>query len=154
MARLKPDGDTALLDCLAAAARELIAFKTAKALPDSTRLRIIALTDGEDTSYRWALQELLRSNQVVLDGICINTDESRELLQLCLATGGSAFDRSWSRISCVWRSWKRFCASRFVNMQSQESVRCCAAQCTIRGRGCAQATARRHGLQQVRDNQY
>lgn len=96
MSGVKAQGDTKMLDCVKKAAEDMIEYrqKHASQLSPGCKSRIIVLTDGEDNTSkidRDDLIDFLRTNDIVVDGICVCPEESRKLANIVYATGGCAF---------------------------------------------------------------
>jgi uncharacterized protein YegL len=86
-----PNGSTALWDALVKAKEMLTAYKLK--FP-GTRLRIIALTDGENNDSRFQAPYVCRElydNNIVLDAIVIGTTATSDLFKIAKHTGGYAF---------------------------------------------------------------
>ena len=84
-------GDTALWDSIALAADRLRHYQTQY---PNTKLRIIALSDGEDTSSKQQVHSLsmrLMEDKILLDSICLGTEKQEKLKTLAWLTGGYVF---------------------------------------------------------------
>jgi hypothetical protein len=84
-------GDTALWDSIALAADRLRHYQTQY---PNAKLRIVALSDGEDTSSKQQVHDLsmrLMEDKVLLDSICLGTAKQEELKTLAWLTGGYIF---------------------------------------------------------------
>jgi ubiquitin-conjugating enzyme/von Willebrand factor type A domain-containing protein len=91
---LKAEGMTALWDSLVVAKEMLVDFKTKH---PSTKLRIIALTDGADNASNGTPNEVcqyLYDSQIVLDSIVIGSTKTKHLFKISKHTGGYAFKPS------------------------------------------------------------
>jgi len=92
---VKATGDTKLYDALQAAAEHLVAFKTQHA---ETRLRILCLTDGQDsekngsTVEAHAVTRLLQQRQIMLDAVCIGDVGVDDIKAVAKATNGYCFN--------------------------------------------------------------
>ena len=87
---LHTDGQTAIWDALVKAKDMLVAFKNEH---PQTKLRIIALTDGEDNQSKHQPADVCRSlydSDIVLDSIVIGSD-TKHLFKMSNHTGGYAF---------------------------------------------------------------
>ncbi|KAH0538551.1 hypothetical protein FGG08_004884 [Glutinoglossum americanum] len=85
------NGCTALWDALKKGKDMLVAFKSKH---PKTKLRIIALTDGEDNESKTKPDELckeLYDAEVVLDSIVIGSSSTTDLFKMSKHTGGYAF---------------------------------------------------------------
>jgi Mg-chelatase subunit ChlD len=87
----QPLAATAIWDGLEKGKTMLTAFK---AQHPNAKLRIIALTDGENNDSRFTAADVctdLYNNDIVLDAIVIGTDATSELFRMAKHTGGYAF---------------------------------------------------------------
>jgi len=88
---LHTEGTTAIWDALVMAKDMLVAFKNEH---PETKLRIIALTDGEDNQSIHQPADVCQSlydSDIVLDSIVIGSDSTRDLFKMSKHTGGYAF---------------------------------------------------------------
>ena len=89
---MRSKGDTKLYDALSMACDKLVAWRQEHS--SEARLRIICLSDGDDTkseqkAYKVAGQ--LQEHGIVLDAVNIGDTQSDMLLAICKATGGLCF---------------------------------------------------------------
>eukprot|EP00054_Salpingoeca_dolichothecata_P001715 m.20352 g.20352 ORF g.20352 m.20352 type:complete len:871 (+) comp12460_c0_seq1:798-3410(+) len=88
------NGSTALFDALAAARQSLVAFHRRN---PSARLRILCLTDGEDTASSMSAHTVcgqLQDSNIVVDSVVIGGTNNRPLKAISTATGGFCFKPS------------------------------------------------------------
>ncbi|KAF2114818.1 hypothetical protein BDV96DRAFT_575954 [Lophiotrema nucula] len=84
-------GDTALWDSIAMAHDQLVQYQ---AKFPSARLRIICLSDGEDTKSKQKVHEVsmkLWKDKILLDAFCLGSDVNHDLQALAYMTGGYKF---------------------------------------------------------------
>jgi hypothetical protein len=84
-------GDTALWDAIALAADRLRHYQIQY---PNAKLRIVALSDGEDTSSKQQVHSLsmrLMEDKVLLDSICLGTAKQEKFKTLAWLTGGYIF---------------------------------------------------------------
>lgn len=86
----QPKGSTRLYDSIVNAVNQLLQFK--KKYPDCI-LRIMALTDGEDTCSKNSIFDAAKSvvvNDIIMDSFAVGTN-CEGLKQITLATGGKCY---------------------------------------------------------------
>ena len=87
-------GDTALFDCIEAARVDLERFRDAKPQHKGALLRILVLSDGEDTKSilePHVVARGVRAAKIVVDCVSIGNEQNDALRGIVAATGGLAF---------------------------------------------------------------
>ncbi|CEL96755.1 unnamed protein product [Vitrella brassicaformis CCMP3155] len=88
------DGETAIFDAVKRAREELVKWKAAKPTRAKAQLRIIVLSDGEDSQSEttWFSEaKALRESDVLCDAVMIGGRNNDQLKYLAKATGGYVF---------------------------------------------------------------
>jgi hypothetical protein len=92
--KCKANGDTPLYDAVLMAIEKLATFTSSNESYASCRMRVLVLTDGEDSSSTSSLElcmtEVVKAG-IVVDSICIGSSEGRGMKQISAASGGYHF---------------------------------------------------------------